>query len=275
MLVRNLALVNQSKSIHAAELNEVAAALQKQITRDVSPIWNLEATINIFHTLKAIPVGYWPIIIKDNIHQAGAGGFHTTKHNQPFALVEAGPDWIISTSHETIEMLVDPSGNHIVTGDSIKPGQGRVQYLLEACDPCEAGQYAYSINGITVSDFITPHFHDPVAASGVRYSFTGSITAPRQILPEGYISWYEPASQTIWQAFNVHNQLKFKELGSSPGGFSLREFVDARTNVKAYFETLNENKILGNTNTSTRQKSSEAAGVILEEALRKLGHDVQ
>jgi hypothetical protein len=60
---------------------------------------------------------------------------------------------------------------------------------VEACDPCEDNSYAYTINGVRVSHFITPHFYDPLVTSGTRYSLTGAIKGPRQILPGGYISW--------------------------------------------------------------------------------------
>lgn len=269
MLTKNLALISQSSQVKADQLHEVAAALQKQVTRDLAPVWNVSATISVFSSLRSLPVGYWPIIIKDDINQPGAGGFHSKKHNQPFALIKADKDWILSTSHEMIEMLVDPSANATVTGDSLKPDQGRVLYLLEACDPCEAGEFAYSINGITVSDFITPHYHDPVASS-VQYSFTGSIKAPRQVLNGGYLSWFEPESQSIWQAINQGNGPQFRELGVSPGGFSLRQFVDSHPKniVKPYSETLSSNKIIGNTKPETRKRSSEAASRIWEEDIK-------
>lgn len=269
MLTKNLALISQSSKVKADKLQEVAAAIQKQVTRDLAPIWNISATISVFSSLRSLPVGYWPIIIKDDINQPGAGGFHSKKNNQPFALIKASDDdeWILSTSHETIEMLIDPSGNTTVAGDSLKQGQGRVLYLLEACDPSEAGEFAYSINGITVSDFITPHYHDPVASPSVRYSFTGSITAPRQVLKGGYISWFEPETQSIWQAINVGQGLQFRELGVSPSGFSLRQFVDSHPDniVEPYSKTLPSNKIKGNTEYETREKSSIAASRIWEE----------
>src|ERR1043165_351771 len=125
MTIRHLALISQSKSVSQSDIQHVAAALQKQIVRDIAPIWNLQATISAFSDIKNIPVGYWPIIVKDKIGVSGAGGFHSTKNNQPYALVLAGDDWMLSTGHEMIEMLVDPSGNTVVTGDSLKKGQGR------------------------------------------------------------------------------------------------------------------------------------------------------
>lgn len=275
MLAKNLALVSQSHMVTVDHLNEVAAAIQKQVTRDLEPIWGIKATINVFKNLKSVPTGYWPVIIKDNIHQSGAGGYHSKKHNQPFAVIQAGADWIISTGHEILEMLIDPWGNQTVAADSLKPGQGRVMYLLEACDPCEAAQFAYTINGITVSDFITPNYHDPVASASVRYSFTGSIKKPREILAGGYLSWFDPESQQIWQAINRGNGLEFRDIGASPGGFSLRHYVDLQMRLNPVFPDgystgLAENKLFGNRSTEARVKSSEAAANIWEEDIKRV-----
>jgi Lipase (class 3) len=99
---------------------------------------------------------------------------------------------------KALEMLVDPSGNRLVAADS-KPQERRVNYLVEVCDPSEAAKNAYSCNGIFVSDFYTPNYFDPVKAGGVRYSFTGAITEPLQVLPGGYLSWQDPESNSWWQ----------------------------------------------------------------------------
>ena len=60
-------------------------------------------------------------------------------------------------------MLVDPSGNRLQTSMAIGivVGQiqdlpGRYEYLVEACDPCEADAFTYEIDGIRMSDFLTP-----------------------------------------------------------------------------------------------------------------------
>ena len=118
------------------------------------------------------------MIVKDNIGTPGAAGVHMDKDNQPFALIASGntlDEWSLTASHEMCEMLVDPSGDKQATGNSPKPGQERVSFLVEVCDPSEAADFAYSVNEILVSDFYTPHYFDPIAASGVRYSFTGAI----------------------------------------------------------------------------------------------------
>src|SRR5260370_19233752 len=94
-------------------------------------------------------------------------------------------------------MLVDPFGNRIVAGQSLKSEQGRVEYLVEVADPI--GDKTYSVNGIVASDFCTPRYFDPIQAIGVQYSFTGAVPGPRQLLTDGYITWHDPVSNEWWQ----------------------------------------------------------------------------
>ena len=201
-LLRQLALLSESKQISKADVQKVSAAIQKQASRDLSPIWEISATVDAFDKLEDVPAGYWPILVMDDIQNAGAAGVHEDKNGQPFALVQASSSidgWSLTASHEAMEMLVDPSGNRLVAGDSPKADQGRVSFLVEVCDPCEASDYAYSANGVLVSDFYTPNYFDPVNTSSVRYSYTGAITEPRQVLKGGYLSWQDPVSGSWWQ----------------------------------------------------------------------------
>jgi len=185
-------------------LQATAAALNIQVTLDLPQFWQVRATVRHLPNATKIPAGVWPVFLVKTL-PPGEGGFHLDKHNQPFAKVIASPnsdEWTIDASHETVEMLVDPSGNTLQTSTSIEITNGKIQdgtgqfaYLVEACDPCEADKYAYPIQGIAVSDFLTPHFYDPMVTPGTRYSFTGAIQAPRQILPGGYISWGKPGNR--------------------------------------------------------------------------------
>src|ERR1700681_4300216 len=155
-LTRQLALVSESQQIPDSDVLKVSAALQKQATRDLAPIWDVSATVDTFKTLEDVPQGYWPMLVMDDIGTPGAAGVHEDKNGQPFALITASSDldtWALTASHEALEMLVDPFGNRLVEGDSPKGDQGRVNFLVEVCDPCEASNFAYSANGILVSDF--------------------------------------------------------------------------------------------------------------------------
>src|SRR5271165_4940641 len=160
-LIRQLALISKSARIAREDVSKVSAALQKQASRDLGPIWEISATVDAFDTLDDVPPGYWPIIVMDDIDQPGAAGIHQDENGQPIALVSASDNlavWSVTASHEALEMLVDPSGNRLVAGDSPNPDQGRVNLLVEVADPSESADYGYSCNGILVSDFYTPNF---------------------------------------------------------------------------------------------------------------------
>ena len=230
MLTKNVALVSLTKKVTPSDLAKTSAALQKQATRDFGPIWGIQATVDSFPDLKSVPLGYWPIIISEDIHQSGAAGFHTDKHHQPYSLVQYDNSWQLTCSHELLEMLADPYGNRLVASKSIKEGQGKVNYLVEVCDPCEDASFAYSINGILVSDFYTPNYFDPQKVNGVRYSFTGSLTEPREIKKNGYLSWQDPISKQWFQATFFGPQLVVKNLqGMQDFGTSLRSQIDKLT----------------------------------------------
>jgi hypothetical protein len=230
MLTTHVALVSDSDAVSAQEVTRVAAALDRQVTRDFGPIWSVLATVSPAFSLEEIPVGYWPIVMLDDLDEPGALGYHVDRFGQPYALVALTDSWSLTASHECLEMLADPFGDRMVPGASPKRGEGRVSYLVEVCDPPESAEFAYTVNDVLVSDFITPAFYDPVVATGVRYSFTGAIERPRQVLEGGYISWRNQRNEHIEQLFVRDGQKDFRDLGSMVGfAGSPREFVDKMT----------------------------------------------
>jgi len=58
-------------------------------------------------------------------------------------------------SHELLEMLADPWINWCATGNDSKI------YALEVCDAVEADDLGYDIDGVRVSDFVTPAWFEP------------------------------------------------------------------------------------------------------------------
>jgi len=69
----------------------VSAALQKQVTRDFGPLWDTQATVDAFDSLESVPVDYWPVILRDDINEPGAAGFHTDDQGQPFSWFKSTP----------------------------------------------------------------------------------------------------------------------------------------------------------------------------------------
>jgi hypothetical protein len=250
MSVIQVGLVDTTNKLDAQLVQSVAAALNIQVMRDLPQFWNVKATVMYLPDAKKIPAGVWPVNLVAKL-PPGEGGVHMDKHKQPYSLVIADPgsdEWTIDASHETLEMLVDPYGNRLQSSrsisieadGSIKDGNGQFNYLVEACDPCEADAFAYSINGVAVSDFITPHFYDPVTTSGTRYSFTGAIQAPRQLLKGGYISYINLETDQWQQILWVNpGPPVYNDLGPAAAGKSLREWVDSdmsKYKKKTYFK---------------------------------------
>jgi hypothetical protein len=236
--LKQVALLTQSSAVDISELTSVTAAFQKQVTRDFGPLWDVDATVSPFIDLQHVPIGTWPIILVDDDPNlpSTAGGIHLDQNNQPFALVRANADWPLVASHEMLEMLADPFGNRVVEGDSPKPDQGRVNFLVEVCDPSEGADFGYTVNGYLLSDFYTTAYFDPVVADGVRYSFTGAITEPRQVLAGGYLSWQNLETNDWWQAQFFGPSLQFVNLGplsQSGDSGSLRVQIDRRTHTLA------------------------------------------
>lgn len=226
--VRQLALVTESTSVRPSALATAAAAVQTQITRDFAPAWRRPATIVTHTKLTDVPVEAWPVIVMDDL-PGGAEGVHLDRDGQPYALVHADDGWSLTVSHEALEMLGDPFGRRTRKAHSLMEGQGVVRYLVEVCDPCEAAAYAYRIDGVVVSDFYTPAFFDPAPRRGHRYSHTGAITAPLQVLEGGYLSWQDPVTRHWWQQVWFGSQPSFRDLGVLGARDNPRAATDAGT----------------------------------------------
>jgi hypothetical protein len=195
----SIVVIDQTKEVDPNLLSNAAQALNIQVTQHLPKYWSgITANVSSAPSIGALPGNSWPVFLVKSL-PPGEGGFHMDKHNQPYAKVIAAPgdpSWTIDASHEIIEMLVDPYGNRMQTsqaiaiqGDGVIDASGTFDYLVEACDPCEANNFAYDIAGIEVSDFITPDFYDAAARAGTQYSYMGNITRPRQLLKGGYISY--------------------------------------------------------------------------------------
>src|SRR5262245_56394574 len=263
-----VALVSRAKGITQTALSRVAAAVQKQVIRDFGPIWSIQASVDSFPRLEDVPLGAWPSDWHD--HSNGNWlGYHVDQHGQRYALVKHTAGWEQTVSHEVLEMLADPFGNRVVAGQSVKPGQGRVRYLVEVCDPSEDTQWGYTVNGILVSDFYTPHFFDPVRNPAVRYSFTGAITAPHTILRGGYLSWLDPVSGHMWQQVWFGAGKQFRDLGPADvKARSLRAHVDRLTVRKELSKGVPATKLkAARASAKTNERSSTAWAKGLEEEI--------
>lgn len=200
-----IGLVNQSATVNDAQLAAVAAALQIQVRRDLKPIWSVDADVLPLGRIGTVPAGVSPLFVVDETPH-GFAGVHTITQGVAWAMVSTKRDWMLAASHELIEMLVDPTGEQtrnargLILADGIlRETDERFDYLLEACDPIEDQDHAYTIGEILVSDFYTPSFFDDVPTTSACYSFNGALSAPRTLGMNGYLSWRDPATHRLRQ----------------------------------------------------------------------------
>lgn len=216
MLPTQVALVAHPDSkVRFEELLRVAAALQTQATRDLGPMWGTSGIVAPFHSLSAVAPGYIPVVV---VAEGSLGprpkGFHVLEGRQPISLIEDRDNWSLIASHELLEILCDPWGYRVAPGRSLVPEQGEVEYLVEVCDPCQHS--AYSINGVVVSDFVTPGFYGLPEAKQVRCSFLGSIRSPLDPSPGGVVSWFS----------RVPEERTYRATGSDDGNLLIEQFED-------------------------------------------------
>lgn len=188
-----IAITNASTCLSNAQIEAALPALQKQVSNDFKAYWELDCTLEFVPQGQQLTLGWWQIAILDNPDQAGALGYHEmsstgTPLGKVFAKldIESGASWTATLSHELLEMLADPWINWCAVGSDSKI------YALEVCDAVEADELAYEIDGVLVSDFVTPAWFEPTLADYV--DFKQRISKQLELARGGYISVYDPAS---------------------------------------------------------------------------------
>jgi hypothetical protein len=184
----NIVTINESTVIADSDVQAIVAALEKQWNSDLAPVWDLEpATL----TFKAKDAAYdplaWQLVFLDDSDQADALAYHdVTASGMPISKVfvktiQGDKSSVsVAASHELCEMAVDPTINLAAQDNS-----GSF-WAYEVCDPVEDDEYGYEIDGILVSDFVTPAWFGYPSSTGKQLDFMGHATTPFVILSGGY-----------------------------------------------------------------------------------------
>jgi len=191
-----IAILNQSKLVSDADAATMTQAVAEQVRFDAAPLWDKAPAAVIFYKdPSAVPEGAHGIALVDTIEDQPKGvlGYHTEDQGgKLWGVVAAQPeldnggkattgDWSVSSvlSHEVLEMYVDPNCN-LWANDN----KGKV-YSYEVCDPVEAP--TYEVKGVSVSNFITPAWFDPLASATARFDKLGLLKSAFSLLKGGYI----------------------------------------------------------------------------------------
>ena len=218
-----IAILNQSTLISDSDAAAMTEAIASQVRLDAAPLWDRTPAAVVFYTdPRAVPATAHGIALVNTIQDQPQGvlGFHTEEQGgKLWGVVAAKPeldsgakptsgDWSVSSvlSHEVLEMFIDPNCNLWSNDD-----KGSA-YSFEVCDPVEAP--TYDVNGISVSNFVTPSWFDPLAAAHAQFDKLGHLTKPFSILKGGYVV-YESAGKEN-QKFGDDFPAWRKEMKSGP-----------------------------------------------------------
>lgn len=203
-----VAVVNQCTALSDKDVAAGVAAIQKQVSRDFAPVWNVDARLRVVGRGEAstkLP-DHWGLVLADDRGLTDQLGYHQlTSAGLPMGVVHVrsiptGRDWTHTASHELLEMLTDADSDLAVC---IRADGGAYRvYAREVCDPCAAYDDGYAVDGRWVSDFVFPQWFQPDAlthprdpgANG-RFDERGLIRGPFELRPGGYIGLLDQDAQ--------------------------------------------------------------------------------
>lgn len=184
----DIVLVRETNLLTDLEVIACAAALHRQVNEHVAPFWAVAATVRA-----GLPgPNSWVVHLRDHSDQAGALGYHDDRGN-PVGYVFVADDkryglsWTVTASHEVLEIVGDPD-----IRSALQVPQGFA--ARELCDPVEADQLGYVIDGVHVSDFVLPAWFG-AQVTGFPfgpYDYLGHLKRPLQLAPGGYMSLWTP-----------------------------------------------------------------------------------
>jgi hypothetical protein len=229
-----IGILNQSTLVSDADAAAMTEAVAAQVRLDAAPLWDRAPAAVVFYTdPPTVPAAAHCITIVDTVHHQPHDmlGYHTeNQRGKLWGVVAAQPalhsgakvstgDWSVSSilSHEVLEMFADPNCN--LWSDD---GQGRL-YSLEVCDPVEAP--TYEVNGVSVCNFVTPAWFDPLAPSTSRFDKLGQLHSPFSSLKGGYVVYSSGGKEH--QTFGKEFPKWRREMKKGPSARPNRRMIQA------------------------------------------------
>jgi hypothetical protein len=182
--VPTIACFNRATVPLGVDFNKLLAALQRFLDQCVVPVWGTPAKL-------VQSTGFvkraWALVFLDNADAPNALGYHDlTPDGFPVSkvfvktiLADKQPV-SLATSHELVEMLVDPAINLSSTGPDPK-----TLYAYESADPVE--EVSFKLGGFPMTDFVYPSYFEVFRKpSSDQFDYLKKVDRPFQILPGGY-----------------------------------------------------------------------------------------
>jgi hypothetical protein len=187
-----IAILNHSTLITDDEIAPIVASSQKAIDEDFEPVWGATAVLKQIAKGDSPPAKAWWIGFFDNSDVANALGYHdVTSDDMPLGKAFVGTvqhyhaSISVDFTHELFEMLADP---YIML--DVQVDNKGTRYAHEVCDAVEADELGYKVDGVLISDFVTPEWFSPKFDG--PYDFKEHTKEGLQLLPGGYIGVWTP-----------------------------------------------------------------------------------
>ena len=188
--------VKNHTDIPDEEVLNAVRAVNRQIAEDFEPYWDLGGMLRL-----ADPGGR--LINADAIIRIYRHGhdYHWSPTGLPEAHVftnlseltrESVPwlTWTNELSHEALELIADPQLNTLVQGPHPVHPRRRVFHYREVCDPVQSE--TYKIDGVTLSNFVLPHYYNSMGDSGGRNDFLSTGLKAFRWNENGVIGFWDP-----------------------------------------------------------------------------------
>jgi hypothetical protein len=184
----SIVLINQSKTITDADVQNIADACDQQLGHEVAAAWDIKDPLRVTTTADAKA---YPFFLVDEIPEApGALAYHFVQDNGIPAgkigvktTLDAHESVSSATSHEAVELQCDIFCASWSYSDRLK-----CLVATEACDPVQNDTYTIKVAGgaaVEVSNFVTPYYftEDPL---GNPLDHLGTLTQTFGIAKGGY-----------------------------------------------------------------------------------------
>jgi phospholipase C len=225
-----ISVVNRTNCIVDREMHRVVRAINRQISEDFEPYWAFGGRLRVegpagpdtdLEQLKELR-GDAILYIIDSAEKNDVLGYHDQNLSGiPFGFVyldlckAVGDEWSTTLSHEALELVGDPQCNLLVQGPDPEDANRTVYHFFEMCDAVQAQSYV--IDGVTVSNFVLPHYFTPGEEAGGRNDFCGTDLKSFGVSSGGYIGFFDPKKGDYRQYF-AHDELAQRRLAAKAGG---------------------------------------------------------
>jgi hypothetical protein len=156
-----ISIINASSVCEDAEVGSWLAALQTQVHEHFNPVWGVWAPLTFVPSHQPVAADDWQIVVVDDpITATKQNIYDLTPTKKPLGKVFAKNDLFygispsVSVSHQLLEMLVDPWLVKCCMWTGHSTSGPFSFYSQEICDP--VAMSSYEIDGVAVSDFVTP-----------------------------------------------------------------------------------------------------------------------